>query len=86
MNVKSYTNMYATTYESGDCEIIFDCIGVMQCKYAICEFMPPTEADMCMSYEHGACRCYASQMEAMRDLIGIVRKKIKELKGMGDYE
>ena len=80
MNVKKSANVVATIYE-GKYDISFDCIGVEQCKYALCAIMPPTGYDPCV-YLDGVCECYDSKKESLGKLMDKLKKSIKELEGI----
>jgi len=70
-------NASANLYD-GVFEVLFDCVGVDVCRYALCEVMPPTAASECCYREHGSCRRSAAQQAALELLMGKIKKELKQ--------
>lgn len=69
-------NICANIYD-GEFSVSFDCVGVLDCKFALCQAMPPDGTDECSFREHGTCLSPYAKGAAV-ELIG---KKLKsELK------
>lgn len=71
-------NACATIYE-GKFDINFDCVGVLACKYARCELMPPDGDYPCWSSEHGSCRSPHAKLAAIELLRNRLSKEKKDI-------
>lgn len=71
-------NICANIYE-GHFDINFDCVGVLVCKYARCELMPPNRDYPCWSLEHGSCRSPHAKLAAIELLRSRLSKEKKDI-------
>lgn len=81
MPVKKATktaNVCANIYE-GEFQLTFDCVGVMVCKFALCQMMPPDGSDECTYREHGSCLCPHAKSAALESLRSKITKELKQL-------
>lgn len=74
----------AVTY-SGGFDLNFDCVGVLDCKYALCYAMPPDGNDPCCHYDCGTCISPPAKLAAIEKIkrkLSAAAKEIEEqLKG-----
>jgi len=73
-------NVCATIYEGGF-DINFDCVGVLACKYACCELMPPDGNCPCTYSDHSTCispHAKLAAIESLRDRLLKEKKDIEE--------
>lgn len=83
MSAKTATktaNACATIYE-GKFDINFDCVGVLACKYARCELMPPDEESRCFYSDYSTCispHAKLAAIELLRNRLSKEKKDIEE--------
>ena len=73
-------NICANIYE-GKFIVSFDCVGVLECEFALCPTMPPDGNDECVFREQGTClspcaKCAA--VERIRKKLASELKQIEE--------
>jgi hypothetical protein len=71
------TNVCATCYD-GDFQVLFDCVGVEACKYALCHIMPPDGSEECTYREYGSCRSTQAQIAAIELLRNKLSRELRE--------
>lgn len=71
-------NVCATLYE-GAFDVTFDCVGETVCKFARCEFMPPTGEHECFYREHGSCRSPHAKLAAIDSLKNRLSRETKQI-------
>lgn len=72
-------NAVATIYE-GKFDINFDCVGVLACKYARCELMPPDGEYPCFYSNHSTCISPHAKLAAIELLRARLSKEKKDIK------
>lgn len=83
MSAKTATktaNVCATIYE-GKFDINFDCVGVLDCKFARCEFMPVDGEYPCFYSDHSTCispHAKLAAIELMRNRLSKEKTDIEE--------
>lgn len=70
-------NIDANIYD-GVFQLLFDCVGVTTCYYALCSFMPPDGSEECCFREHGSCRNPPAQDAAIKKLRDRLTKELKD--------
>ncbi len=67
-------------YYDNRLDVGFDCVGVMSCKYALCEEMPPVHHDDRCGFErYNSCQCIDAQIAAIQALKRRLTKHIKTM-------
>lgn len=73
-------NLYVSQYGK-DFEVGYDCSGEASCRFALCETMPPVNAeDVCTFKVEGSCRNISAQMAALEKIKARISAEIKNLK------
>jgi hypothetical protein len=70
-------NINANLYD-GEFQLGFDCVGVENCRFALCPLMPPTGDEDCTYREHGSCRDTSAQQAALEALKKRIVKELKQ--------
>jgi hypothetical protein len=73
-------NVCATIHE-GKFDINFDCVGVLDCKFARCEFMPVDGEYPCFYSDHSTCispHAKLAAIELLRNRLSKEKKDIEE--------
>jgi len=71
-------NVCATIYE-GKFDINFDCVGVLDCRYALCHAMPPDGNDPCCYHDYGTCISPHAKLAAIESLRNRLSKEKKDI-------
>ena len=70
-------NVGAYIYE-GDFSLDFSCVGVLACRFALCEIMPPGADSECCHSDHSTCISPNAKPAALEALLGKIKKELKE--------
>jgi len=74
----------AVTYNGGF-DLSFDCVGVCDCRFALCHAMPPDGNDPCCYHEGGTCISPHAKLAAIKKLktklVSVAKEIEDELEG-----
>lgn len=73
----SSANINSSLYD-GDFQVGFDCVGVQQCRYALCSIMPPDGSEDCCFQNYGSCSQVAAQNAALKKLRDRLTKELRD--------
>ena len=77
MKRKNTPNVSASLYD-GDFQLVYECVGELNCKFVLCSLMPPQSDAECFFREYGACRCPEAQHASIERLRAMITGEMKQ--------